>query len=228
MNWRCSFLDNITLLSNSDSHSPYPHRLGREANVFEMKELTYKNVIEAIRKNKLEYTIETSPDYGKYHYDGHRLCNISMAPGESKKHKNMCPKCGKPLTIGVLNRVEQLADRKEGEKPKGSQYKTLIPLMEVIALSVGQQVFTKKVQQVYSTLLAKFSNELAILLDAPESEIKKAADEKLTGLIMKNRAGQIEIIPGYDGVYGRPVINSISGDSGTEKASEKSGLRKFL
>jgi uncharacterized protein (TIGR00375 family) len=218
MNWRCSFLDDITLISNSDSHSPYPHRLGREANVFDLKKVTYKNVIEAIRTKKgLTQTIETAPDYGKYHLDGHRLCNVSLEPKESKKNNNICPKCGKGLTIGVLNRVEELADRKEGYALKDAPgYKTLIPLPEIIALHVNQQVATKKVFDIYNTLMNRFKTDFDISLNVEKSELVKVVDERLADLIIRNRNGKINVIPGYDGVYGKPVIG------------EENDLKKFF
>lgn len=224
MNWRCSFLDDITLLSNSDSHSPHPHRLGREANVLELKELDYGNLINAVRTRQgLLYTIEVSPSYGKYHYDGHRDCNVSFAPEETKKHKGICPKCGKPLTIGVMNRVEELADREEGFILKNApQYKTIIPLTELIAVSVGQEVFTKKVFEVYNKLIAVFKNEFDVLLNAKRNDIEKIADKKLADIIMKNREGKLKIIPGYDGVYGKPVIDTARNNT------RESGLKNFF
>jgi uncharacterized protein (TIGR00375 family) len=144
MNWRLSALDKITLISNSDSHSP--QKIGREANVFEGEELSYQAIINAIKKNNnlksrtcnLIYTVEFYPQEGKYHYDGHRLCEISLSPQETKKYNGICPVCGKPLTIGVLNRVEKLADRPEGFKPENAiPFKSLIPLEEIIADALG-------------------------------------------------------------------------------------------
>ncbi|MBI2671003.1 DNA helicase UvrD, partial [Candidatus Woesearchaeota archaeon] len=134
MNWMISSLDKYALVSNSDMHSHWPWRLGREANIFDIK-LSYKNIINAIRTRKgFIETIETDPNYGKYHYDGHRNCNFSCSPEESRKLKNICPVCNKPLTIGVLNRVEQLADREYGFMPKDAVlFKKIIPLSELIA-----------------------------------------------------------------------------------------------
>lgn len=220
MNWRCSFLDNVALLSNSDAHSPHPHRLGREANALDITGESYKELINAIRAKKIEYTVEVSPDYGKYHYDGHRDCGVAMAPNETKKHKGICPKCGKPMTIGVLNRVEQLADREEGFALNGAPpFKPILPLTEIIALSVGQEVFTKKVFELYRKLLGAFDSELTILLETPEEELKKIVDERLAALIIKNREGKIKIAPGYDGVYGKPVV---------DEATKKRTLKEFF
>ncbi|MBS3054203.1 MAG: DNA helicase UvrD [Candidatus Aenigmarchaeota archaeon] len=222
MNWRCPFLDNVTLLSNSDSHSPQPYRLGREANAMELKKTDYKHLLNAIRTREgLSYTIEVAPDYGKYHLDGHRDCDISMEPKETAKHKGMCPKCGKPLTIGVLNRVEQLAspDRPPGFVPRGAPgFKTLLPLTEVVGLSVGQAPLSKKVQTLYELLISKFGNEMNILLNAPKEELQKAANERLANMILKNREGGIKVIPGYDGVYGKPVIEE----------EKNNGLKRYL
>src|SRR3989338_1379706 len=136
MNWRLSALDKIALISNSDAHSP--RKLGREANVFDT-DLSYDAITGAIKDKdprRFLYTIEFFPEEGKYHYDGHRNCAISLTPFESKKYNNLCPTCGKPLTIGVLNRVERLADRKQGQGPNGAiPFKSLVPLEEIIAES---------------------------------------------------------------------------------------------
>ncbi len=216
MNWRIKELDNITLVSNSDLHSYWPWRIGREANVIEMKELSYKNVLAAIRERKgLVETIEVDPGYGKYHFDGHRLCGVVMSPAESAAHKNICPKCGKKMTIGVLNRVEQLAaeDRPEGFAPKGRvPFKSLIPLSEIIAGLNGFPVASKKTWQAYNALIGKFGNEFNVLLAAEENEMKKAVDDKLAAAIMKNREGKIKVEPGYDGEYGKPILNGNSND----------------
>jgi len=218
MNWRISALDKITLTSNSDAHSPYPWRLGREANVFDLKEVNYENIIDAFRTRKnFAYTIEVNPGYGKYHFDGHRNCNFSCSPDESKKLNNICPRCGKKLTIGVLNRVEELADREEGFVPqKAVPFKTLIPLSELIAATAGQDVFTKKVWEIYNRLIDRFGNEFNILLNIDKNDLIKTVDEKLAELIIKNRENRLRIMPGYDGVYGKIILQ------------EEEGLRRFL
>ncbi|MBI2579487.1 MAG: DNA helicase UvrD [Candidatus Aenigmarchaeota archaeon] len=218
MNWRLSQLDGITLVSNSDSHSPYPWRLGRESNVFDMKDdFSYIDVIDAIRTRKnFIFTIETPPEYGKYHIDGHRACNFSCAPEETKKLKGICPKCGRHMTIGVLNRVEELADRPEGFGPKDVvDFKRLVPLHELISHSLNAGVATKKVWDIYNKMISQFGNEFNILLDVEKEQISKYCDEKLTSLIMRNREGRLRITPGYDGVYGRIM-------------EEKESLARFL
>lgn len=209
MNWRLSQLDKFTLVSNSDAHSPYPWRLGREANVFGFKEVTYENIINAIRKKKdFSFTIETFPEYGKYHIDGHRNCGVKMQPEESNRRKKICPKCGKEMTIGVLNRVEELADRPHGYRPKGAvDFKTLLPLSEVIAALHGTSVYTKKVWEIYNLLIDRFGNEFNILLDVPAKDLEKTADKRLASLVIKNRNGSLKIDPGFDGVYGKVVLS---------------------
>ena len=236
MNWRIKDLDNVTLVSNSDCHSYWPWRMGREANVFEMKELNYKNVLAAIREQKgFIQTVETPPSYGKYHFDGHRLCGVVMSPQESAEHKNICPKCGKKMTIGVLNRVEQLAepDRPEGFIPKGRiPFKSLIPLSEIIAELNGVPVASRKTWQIYNALIERFGNEYNVLLETAEDELQKVVDEKLTAAIMKNREGKIKVMPGYDGEYGKPVLN---GNSSKERKTTETitkrnqkGLNEFF
>ncbi len=208
MNWRVSSLDKIALVSNSDAHSL--EKIGREANVFETN-LSYSEIIEAIKEKNPEkflYTIEFFPEEGKYHYDGHRACDISFSPKETKKYNGICPVCGKPLTIGVLNRVEELADREEGFMPKNKiAYKSLIPLKEIIskALLVGEQ--SKIVQKEYEKLIDNFGDEFNILLFVSENEIKKIAMEGVAEAIAMVRRGKVEMIPGYDGVFGKIVLN---------------------
>jgi len=164
MNWRLSQLDKYTLISNSDLHSFWPWRIGREATIFSLNELTYKNLINALRtKQGLQSTIEVDPNYGKYHFDGHRNCKICMNPQDSIKVKNLCPKCGRNLTIGVLHRVEELADRNEGFKPKDAKpFKALIPLSEIISTLIGSPIASKKTWKIYNDLINKFQSELNI------------------------------------------------------------------
>jgi len=207
MNWRLSSLDKITLISNSDAHSPA--KIGREANIFDT-EISYPAIIEAIKiKNPQKFlsTIEFFPEEGKYHYDGHRLCGISLSPKETKKYNNICPRCGKYLTIGVLSRVEELADRPEGFKPKGViPFKNLIPLEEIIAESLNLGTGTKQVLKEYNNLIDKFGNEFKILLDLPPQELKTATLPEIAEGIERVREGKVSIEPGYDGNYGKIKI----------------------
>jgi uncharacterized protein (TIGR00375 family) len=209
MNWKISGLDKIALISNSDAHSP--RKIGREANVFET-ELSYFAITEAIKSKdpqKFLYTIEFFPQEGKYHYDGHRACDISLSPQESKKYNNICPNCGKPLTLGVLNRVEELADRKEGAKPSQAiPFKSLIPLEEVIASVLGQGTGTKKVLQEYDNLIKKFGNEFEVLLNTPFESLKTATLSEIAEGIIRVRQGKVNLEPGYDGVFGKIKIFS--------------------
>jgi len=209
MNWRLSALDKITLISNSDSHSA--QKIGREANVFDT-ELSYSAVIEAIKKKdpqKFLYTIEFFPQEGKYHYDGHRLCGISLSPQESKKYNNLCPKCGKPLTIGVLNRVEQLSDRPENFKPENAiPFKSLVPLEQIIADVINRGVGTVQVDKEYRNLIRKFNSEFEVLLNAPREDLEKFTMPEIAEGIIRVREGKVSIEPGYDGVYGKIRIFS--------------------
>jgi uncharacterized protein (TIGR00375 family) len=204
MNWRLSALDKITLISCSDAHS-LPN-IGREANVFNCN-LSYFEIVKAIKekdKNKFLYTIEFYPEEGKYHYDGHRNCGVSFSPKETKKYNGICPVCGRPLTIGVLNRVEQLADRPEGFVPENAiPFKSLIPLEEIIADALGQGVGTVEVEKEYKNLIEKFENEFSVLMNVPRSDLEAVTLPEIAEGIIRAREGKVFIEPGYDGVYGK-------------------------
>jgi len=221
MNWRLSALDKVALISNSDAHSP--QKIGREANVFDT-ELSYQSIAKAIKeKNPKEflYTIEFFPEEGKYHYDGHRNCEISLSPEESKKYHNICPTCGRPLTIGVLNRVAILADRKEGVTPKGAiPFKSLIPLNEIIAESLGVTTVSKRVGIEYQNLIKKLGSEFNILLDVSRQELESAVALEIAEGIVRVREGKVVIEPGYDGVYGKIKIFSKT----EQKTPSKQGM----
>lgn len=203
MNRRLSQLDNIQLVSFSDMHSFWPWRIGREATVFDVPELTYKNILHAIRTGEgLASTIEFFPEEGKYHYDGHRNCGVVFSPKEALAVKHICPKCNKLLTMGVSHRIEQLADRAEpANVPK---FIKLIPLSELIAHSIGSPVASKKTFEVYHKLLTLFGTEFSILLDIPEEKLKTACSPKLVEFLMRNRSQKIDFSPGFDGEYGKP------------------------
>ncbi|MDI6733088.1 MAG: endonuclease Q family protein, partial [Planctomycetota bacterium] len=221
MNWRLSALDKITLISNSDAHSP--RKIGREANVFDC-DLSYTEIINTLKTKdvtKLLYTIEFFPAEGKYHYDGHRACNIIFSPSESKKHNNICTVCKKKLTIGVCHRVEDLSDRAEGLLPPGAiPNKYLIPLEEIIAEALSVGVATQKVADEYKKLIARGKNEFHILLDMPIEEIKVIAPPRIAEGIQLMREKKLNIIPGYDGVFGKVAIfNKPSYDKSDDKNS---------
>jgi uncharacterized protein (TIGR00375 family) len=211
MNWRLSKLDNFTLVSNSDSHSFWPWRIGREANVFELKGLNYREIIEAIRykdKERFKFTVETDPAYGKYHWTGHRNCNVTLSPQEAIKLGNVCPVCRKKLTKGVEQRVEELADRPAGFKPKNAvDFMHLLPLSEIIATVLGvDSPSTQQVWSIYNKLIEKFSDEYTVLIETPKEALITVVDEKIAEAIVRVREGQIKVVPGYDGVYGRLLI----------------------
>lgn len=205
--WRLADGGKLTLISNSDAHSP--QKLGREANVFDT-ELNYSSIIKAIKEKKdFLYTIEFYPQEGKYHFDGHRSCNVSFSPKESKRYNNLCPVCGKPLTLGVAHRIEELAEKEEGFKPEGAiPFKSLVPLPEIIAEAFGCGVNTKKVAKYYNQLLKTFKTEFNILLDVSKQELEKETLPEIAEGIIRAREGKVIINPGYDGVYGEVGIFS--------------------
>lgn len=208
MNWRLSSLDAVSLVSNSDAHSPTPWRLGREANVFELQRLTYDDVFNAVRsrdKSKFLFTIEVDPAYGKYHFTGHRKCGVSLPPRDAASLGNKCPKCGRKLTIGVLQRVEELADRPEGYvRPNATPFRRLLPLYEVISLSEGKLGLSKKCLEAHDRLVGAVGSELQVMLEAPREVLLRHAPEHMVDAIMAVRDGRLEFEPGYDGLYGRP------------------------
>jgi uncharacterized protein (TIGR00375 family) len=211
MNWRLSKLDKFTLVSNSDSHSFWPWRMGREANVFELKSLSYWEVVDAIKskdKARFKFTIETDPAYGKYHWTGHRNCNVSLSPKDAIKLSNICPVCRKKLTKGVEQRVEELADRPVGFKPENTiGYMHLLPLSEIIATAVNMDSpSTQQVWGIYNKLVEKFGDEYSVLIDVPKEALTEVVDQKVAEAIVRVRENRIRVIPGYDGVYGRPII----------------------
>jgi uncharacterized protein (TIGR00375 family) len=211
MNWRLSTLDKFALVSNSDSHSHWPWRIGREANVFELERLTYNEVTDAVRKkdpNRFKFTIETNPAYGKYHWTGHRNCNVSLPPQEAIKFGNRCPVCRGKLTKGVEQRVEELADRPADFKPANPiGFMHLLPLSEIIATTLGAKYpSVQKVWNTYNTLIAKFGDEYTVLIDAKQEEMAKIVEQRVAETIIRVREESVKIQPGYDGVYGQLMI----------------------
>jgi len=203
MNRRLSKLDNVTLISNSDAHSPI--KLAREANVFDC-DLNYDAMFDALKKadhKKFLGTIEFFPEEGKYHYDGHRVCEYSCGPEEAKANDYKCPECGKALILGTMNRVSNLADRKKaGENKRAFPYKYAIPLYEIISEVFKVGVNSKKVMNEYMNLISKTGNELYILLEAPLKDIEKVTDLFIVEGIKRMREGNVYVKPGYDGEYG--------------------------
>lgn len=204
MNWRLSKLDQMALISNSDSHSL--QKIGREANVFET-DLSYAGIIGAVRSRdpeKFLFTIEFFPEEGKYHYDGHSEHKIRMSPEETRKAGGKCPVCGRKVTIGVMNRVEELADRPAGGKPETAiPFKSMVPLDEIIGNAFGVGVSSKKVKEEYQRIVGAIGSEFRALLEAPAEELKSAASAEAAEGIMRVRGGRVKIEPGYDGEYGK-------------------------
>ena len=223
MNWRLSALDRFTLISNSDSHSPA--KIGREANIFDC-ELNYKTIREVLKtkdKKRFLSTIEFFPEEGKYHFDGHRLCDQRLSPKETKQHQGKCPKCGKKVTVGVMNRVEELADRPEGFNPPNSiPYKNLIPLDEIIAETKGVGKTSLAVGRDYRSCLAKFGTEFEILLRASKEDLLKGLPSRIAEGVLRVRDGKVSIKAGYDGEYG--IISIFGRENKTEKNEEQLSL----
>jgi uncharacterized protein (TIGR00375 family) len=212
MNWRLSKLDNLTLVSNSDSHSFWPWRMGREANVFDLDRVTYAEITDAIQTKdtrRFKFTIETDPAYGKYHWTGHRNCNVSLSPQEARKLNNVCPVCGRKLTEGVEQRVEELADRPVNYKDAASPgFMRLLPLSEIITTVLDSaSPSTQAVWKVYNQLISRFGDEYTVLIDASKEEMAKVADPRVADVVIKVRERTITVVPGYDGVYGKLVLS---------------------
>ncbi len=216
MNWRLSALDEITLISNSDAHSP--NRIGREANIFDC-ELSYGAITGAIRQKdprKILFTVEFFPEEGKYHFDGHRNCKILFAPQETRKNKGLCPVCGKRLTVGVMNRVETLADRPEGTaSPKAIPGLHMVPLDEIIADALGVGTNASSVEKEYLRQVEKGGSEFHILLDLAPEELASFTPPLILEGILRVREGRLQITPGFDGVFGKiQIFSSLEREKG--------------
>lgn len=233
MNWRLSAFDRFALVSNSDSHSPYPYRLGREANVFAVERLSYREILEAIREKdskRFKFTIETSPAYGKYHWTGHRNCKVSMPPSESMRLGGMCPVCRRPMTRGVDERVENLADRPAGFRPEGAtDYVHLLPLHEAIGAALNvDSLSSPSVWKQFNSLVAAFGNEYSVMLDAPLASLEKVVEPRIAETIVKIRKGEVTVIPGYDGVYGEIKLFEEKKTQNVDKYGRQSSLERFV
>lgn len=201
MNWRLSSLDRFALVSNSDAHSPA--KLAREANVFDT-DLSYAAMFDAIKTgNGFWGTIEFFPEEGKYHMDGHRKCQCRTKPAETIANNNLCPVCGKPATLGVNYRVEELADRPEGFRPENAKpFLSLIPLPEVLSEVLGVGPTTKRVNAKYFAMLNELGSELEILINIPIQDIAKSSGELVAEAIRRMRQGEVHPEPGFDGEFG--------------------------
>ncbi|MEM2098676.1 MAG: endonuclease Q family protein [Candidatus Bathyarchaeia archaeon] len=232
MNWRLSKLDRFTLVSNSDSHSFWPWRIGREANVFELDEVSYAAVVDAIySKNpkRFKFTVETDPAYGKYHWTGHRVCNVSLSPQEAIKLGGICPVCRKQLTKGVEQRVEELADRPADFKPVETPgFMRLLPLSEITAtvLNAGSPS-TQQVWRIYNTLISKFGDEYTVLISVPKEALCEVVDSRIAEAIVKVRDGSVKVIPGYDGVYGKLILDASASERQLQRRVQQLNLADF-
>lgn len=202
MNWRISGLDRLTLISNSDAHSP--EKLAREANVLDAP-LSYEGMFDAFKRRgsgRLLKTLEFFPEEGKYHVDGHRKCQTQLQPEETIRRKGLCPKCNQPVTKGVLYQIQKLADRKSPKKPPhAADFENIVPLKEVIGQTLHVGPASVKVDREYHDLLSCFGNELYILRDLPLNRLN-AKNPLLALALSRMRRGEAEVYPGYDGEYG--------------------------
>jgi len=205
MNWRLSALDSITLISNSDAHSA--PKIGREANIFET-DVSFESIRQAVKTKKgFIGTVEFFPEEGKYHYDGHRLCGVNLTPEETLQHNYLCPVCGRRVTVGVMHRVKKLADRPTGFRPlNATPFYSLIPLPEILSEIMKVGVNSKAVGKQYLQLLERLGNELRVLMDTPLEDIRREGSDLLSEAISRMRAGNVHIVPGYDGEYGKVKI----------------------
>jgi uncharacterized protein (TIGR00375 family) len=205
MNWRVSALDSVAMISNSDAHSP--DKLGREANVFDLAAPSYDEFVRALRERdatKFLRTIEFFPEEGKYHLDGCAGCSFSSVPARTKKIGGRCPTCGKPLTLGVEHRVEQLADRDAASvADRKIPYASIVPLKEIIADALGVGVASKRVAAAYARLTDRVANEFALLMDVPiEAIAAEGGDAAIAEAVRRVREGRVRLVAGYDGVFG--------------------------
>ncbi len=239
MNWRIKELDTRSIISSSDAHSG--PKMGREATIFDLEEVTFGHLREAIVKQKIAYTLEFYPEEGKYHFSGHRDCKVRQSPKETAKLGETCPVCGKHLTIGVMHRVDKLANRevktesfkdqfgvrwiKNSERPERPPYAMLVPLQEILAESIGGLPTSPNVKNEYEKLTGQLGGEFKILLEKSPEEIAKVSGPKVAEGIKKVRTGEITVEPGYDGVFG---VVKIWGDKNTENKQKESDSQMSL
>jgi len=227
MNWRLSSLDHVAIVSAGDGHSG--GNLMREATIFELETPSYDAVIEAIsnsnaltypklrikneelRMPRIDYTIEFFPEEGKYHWDGHREHKVRLTPEQTKEHNGICPKCQRPVTVGVEYRVDALADRSVEQAVKASgvtrpPFKKLVQLSQIISEAFGKGEASKFIKDRYHKIIADFGNEYALLVDAPLTELEGRLDPRIVEGLRRVREGTITIEPGYDGEYGKVSV----------------------
>ncbi len=197
--------------------------------MFELDHVTYHSLVDAVKEKdpkRFSFTIETSPAYGKYHWTGHRECKVSMSGKDARRLNDKCPRCGKKMTRGVEERIEELADRPEGYVQRntiGSRH--LLPLSEIIALATGNiNPGATKVWDVYNMLVGKFGSEYSVMLDVPEGQLQSVVGPEVSGAILRVRNDDIYVEPGYDGVYGKPDLSKPA----PIKKSLSLGLEQFV
>ena len=223
MNWRIPELDGVSIVSFSDAHS-LP-KMGRELTIIE-GELSYEGLRQSLRQQRIAYTVEFFPEEGKYHNSGHRKCGVNMSPRQAAAVNGVCPVCGRRLTPGVLQRVEELAQRQaavagngiDSARGKGVRppFKSLVGLQQIVAESAGHGVNTKGVQTQYQRLVAELGSELYILTDAAIADITAVGGERIAEGVQRVRNGDIAIEPGYDGVFGKVSVWNADADGGTQ------------
>lgn len=241
MNWRIPELVNRRIVSFSDAHSP--QKIGREATIFDLPEVSFENIRQAIMgkgSGKIASTLEFYPEEGKYHYTGHRNCHVVYSPNEARKNGTVCPVCGRRLTEGVMSRVEELAHGNEVEtestkdeygvrwiKDKAGKrppYVMMVPLMEILAEAYEVGVGSQRVVTSYESIVTSLGSEFAILLKTPITQIAKVAGPRVAEAISKVRSGDIFIDPGYDGVFGKVQIWPPSESPEAEKEADQGSL----
>ncbi|NYZ74099.1 hypothetical protein H0O00_03075 [Candidatus Micrarchaeota archaeon] len=224
MNWMLSSLDRHSLVSNSDAHSL--GKLGREANVFELEQVTYRSITEAIKTRKgFVKTYEFYPEEGKYHYDGHRNCKVLLSPTEAKDINNICPVCRRKLTIGVLHRVSDLADRRLGFKPENAvPFQYTVPLETVISKAIRKPETSQLVADEYSKLIRYFGNEFAVY-EASEAQVRLATSKEIADALVRVNTGKVRWVPGYDGVFGELLLDE---EAATKKGKSVDKKQKSL
>lgn len=225
MNWGVGDLSNLTIVSFSDAHS-LP-KLAREVTAFQGP-MTYPGLAETLAQNRVAYTVEFYPEEGKYHYDGHRKCGVCLPPAEIPMQSSVCPVCGKPLTLGVLNRTSSLSEGKVAgikgadgfiQSPDGRPpFIRLVPLQEIIAEVLGQNPNTKRVQSIYLQMIEELGSEIEVLTSATEYDLARVSGERMAQAVLQVRAGDIQVEPGYDGVFGKVSIAAPGLDAKTPEA----------
>lgn len=211
MNWRLPELDEFSIVSFSDAHSAQPHRLGREATLFKVNQVSYENIYQAMKapseENKILMTVEFFPEEGKYHYDGHRLCQIRFNPQQTKENNYNCPVCGRKLTIGVMSRVEKLAKRPANfTDPKRPLFKKTTPLTQILGQIYSSEPTTKKIFSLYLKIIEELGPELNILTGNYNKQAMVQNYPLVYKALEKLDAGEIILEPGYDGEYGKVLI----------------------